>query len=131
MELDVHPVSVQIKKFGTESPATDINNLLVVKILKFDHASPAVSNALRGSYSHLNSFTFSSFSNNQITMLIGNDNFDFIVQTKVLPGPANTPEAIESKLGWSITGPNSFNMVCTSSTTLHISIQSEYNEFSY
>ena len=130
MELEVHPVNVQVKGFAMESPATDINNLLVVKTLKFDHASPAVLNNLCEKYSHLNDFTFPSFSNNQNTMLIGIDNFDLIVPTKVLTGPPNTPKTVECKLGWSITAPNNINTICTSSTTLQFSVQSEDDKLS-
>ena len=119
VELEAHPVSVQVKGFAMESPATDINSLLVVNTLKFDHA---VLNNLCEKYSHLNDFTFPSFSNNQITLLIGIDNFDLIVPTKVLTGPPNTPRAVECKLGWSITGPNNINTICTSlNDTSHLS----------
>ena len=63
-------------------------------------------------------------------MLIGIDNFDLIVPTEVLTGPPITLKALECKLGWSIYVPNNINTICTSSTTLHISVQSEDDKVS-
>ena len=63
-------------------------------------------------------------------MLIGFDNFILKVPAKVFTGPANTPKAAECKFGWSITGPNNINTICTSSLLLYIAVQSEDDKLS-
>ena len=55
-------------------------------------------------FDHLKRITYPDFDINQISILIGCDNFDLIAPREIHYGPLNTARAIQTELGWTASG---------------------------
>ena len=56
-------------------------------------------------YDHLRHINMQTLYNLQVTLLIGQDDINFISPVRVEQGPSSAPSASPSKLGWTISGP--------------------------
>uniref|UniRef100_A0A182VT46 Integrase catalytic domain-containing protein n=1 Tax=Anopheles minimus TaxID=112268 RepID=A0A182VT46_9DIPT len=61
-------------------------------------------NELRAAYKHLSSVPFSSYRDTPPKLLIGMNNYHITVPLKTVEGPANEPIATKTRLGWTISG---------------------------
>ena len=104
--LTVEPVSFILHPFGQNAEKFPIDNAFVLPKIILHDADPTQLNSICQSYSHLKEISFPDFSDNQIGLILGQDNFDLITAKAVFKGPDNAPRAVLTDIGWTIGGPN-------------------------
>ena len=104
--LTVEPVSFILHPFEQNAEKFPIDNAFVLPKINLHDADPTQLNSICQSYSHLKEISFPDFSDNQIGLILGQDNFDLITAKAVFKGPDNAPRAVLTDIGWTIGGPN-------------------------
>ena len=95
-----------LSSFGHNAEKFPIDNAFVLPKINLHDADPTQLNSICQSYSHLKEISFPDFSDNQIGLILGQDNFDLITAKAVFKGPDNAPRAVLTDIGWTIGGPN-------------------------
>ena len=106
LQIPAHPVNIKIHPFGNNNEVFSLQNIFVVDHLNLNSAEPQTLNSICQQHQHLQEVSFPILPDNSVTVLLGQDNFDLITPEIVIKGKNNSPRAIQTKLGWTIAGPN-------------------------
>ena len=106
LQIPAHPVKIKMHPFGNNIEVSSLQSIFVVHQLNLSSAEPQALNSICQDYQHLQDVNFPILPNNAVTVLLGQDNFDLITPELVIKGNNNSPRAIQTKLGWTIAGPN-------------------------
>lgn len=121
LKIPAHPVSIRVHPFGNNNEVFNLDNIFVVDHLNLNSAAPTTLNSICQQHEHLQDISFPILPDNSMTVLLGQDNFDLITPELVIKGHNNSPRAIQTKLGWTVAGPNqpSSSHFTFRATTIH------------
>ena len=105
--MEAKLVQLDIGLFRSQRPLFRLNYVYSIKNWHFDDAPVAQLNEECSKYPHLQHINFPQLEHNKIQVEI--DATQYILEREFLQGPKNTPFAIRSLLGWTITGPIKFD----------------------
>ena len=107
--MEAKLVQLDIGLFRSQRPLFRLNYGYSIKNWHFDDAPVTQLNEVCSKYPHLQHINFPQLENNKIQVLLEIDATQYILEREFLQGPKNTPFAIRSLLGWTITGPIKFD----------------------
>ena len=97
-------LQTKIHSFGNNE-VFNLHNIFVGDHLNLNSAEPQALNLIC-QHQHPADVSFPILPDNSVTVLLGQDNIDLITPEWVIKGNNNSPGAIQTKLGWTIAGPN-------------------------
>ena len=107
--MEAKLVQLDIGLFWSQRPLFRLNYFYSIKNCHIEEAPVTQLNEVCSKYPHLQRINFPQLENNKIQVLLGIDATQYILEREFLQGPKNTPFAIRSLLGWTITGPIKFD----------------------
>ena len=117
--MEAKLVQLDIGFFRSQRPLFRLNYVYSIINWHFDEAPVTQLNEVGSMYPHLHHVNFPQLENNKVQVLLGIDATQYILEREILQGPKNTPFAIRSLLGWTITGPVKFDNDKTEKKTFH------------
>ena len=108
MEKSVTFTNLSIKGMGS-CQTFDIEDVQVLTEIEFPQYNLEWIRKVCQEFDHLKHIAYPDVDINQISILIGCDNFDLIAHREIHYGPANTARAVQTELGWTASGKTDLN----------------------
>ena len=106
LQLPAHTENIKIHPFGKSNEVFNPHNIFAVVHFNLNSAEPLALNSICQQHQDIEDVSFPILSNNSVTVLLGQDNFDLIIPELAIKGNNNSPRGIQTKLGCTIAGPN-------------------------